>query len=153
MLLPGGREQLVAEHLFSREGWVAVFCEQNLFPSLLFVLVSLIPPQSVVAGVGEEQYVRETPWPFTDAALWHMPGYQQSLDISGVCELYMLWDEPWGQFLLQDRWEEKRDETKFLTMKVVKHCCRAPERWWNLRRWRFQNSISQDPEQHDLIWS
>lgn len=93
MLLPGGREQLVVEHLFSREGWVAVFCEQNLFPSLLFVLVSLIPPQSVVAGVGEEQYVRDTPWPFTDAALWHMPGYQQSLDISGVCELFMLWDD------------------------------------------------------------
>lgn len=49
VLLLGNGEQLVAEHLFSREGWVAVFCEQNLFSA---VCISVSYSFSVSGGWG-----------------------------------------------------------------------------------------------------
>lgn len=84
VLLPGNREQLVTEHLFSREGWVAVFYEQNLFPSLLFVLVSLIPSQSLVGagGVGSSMPERH-------------PGFSQMLP----CDMCMDLSSPWTSLL------------------------------------------------------
>lgn len=108
---------------------------------------------SSLCSGGGEQCPRERPWPFLDTSQWHMPRFQQSLDASELL--------PSPEILLSCVCAEIspvdnfycRTEGKWKMVRPVKYWCRAPERWWNLHPWKFQNSFRQGFEQCDLASS